>query len=82
MKNSVYNDQKIGRVVRSVSLTHEDDALIQELGLSISGLLRQRIEQVRHDSSEYAKRSENKSNIIALLEERIRTLEVLKNGSV
>lgn len=42
-----------GRIIRSVSLTPEDDALITELSLSKSGILRQKIEEIRQHSHNF-----------------------------
>lgn len=64
MEKSVYNPDKKGRVIKSVSVTIEDVALIDSLNISLSGILRDKIQEIRANS-------ENFEKLIAEREEKI-----------
>jgi len=53
MENFVDTIREKGRIVKSVSLTQEDDALITGLGISLSGILRQKIGEIRENSENF-----------------------------
>lgn len=67
MGEIVYTGNSKGRVIKSVSITQEDDAIITGLGLSLSGILRQKIQEIRENS-------QNWKNLLLQREETIEKL--------
>lgn len=82
MENFVYTKGGKGRIVRTVSLTHEDDALITELNISLSGILRAKINEIREASANYQALMEEKDKTIQKQQRAIETLqaELLKRS--
>jgi len=85
MEKFVYKDENRGRIIRSVSLTKEDDALITELNIPLSSVLRAKIAEIREHSRNWEmKILEREANIKKLqdividLNEKIERLESKK----
>lgn len=77
MDETLYNGKKRGAVIRTVSLTQEDDALCNELNISLSGILRAKIQEIRDNSSNYNKLLLEKDEKIQKLVKEVQELYVI-----
>lgn len=74
MEEIVYTRPQKGRIIRSVSVTKEDDALITELDLNPSTILRKALEDIRNNSSNWRVKLLQREQTIMKLQEEIQRL--------
>lgn len=79
MEETLNNAKKIGSKVTSVSLTWEDYTLCNELNISLSGILRAKIQEIRENSADYARnlreRDEKIKRMHALIQQQAEKIE-------
>lgn len=71
-----------GNNVRTVSLTDEDEALCRSLNISLSGILRAKIQEIRKDSENWEKliveKDEKITKLANLVREQAEKINVLE----
>lgn len=79
MEDFVNTGQTKGRIIKTISVTPEDDALITELNLSLSGVMRQKLAEIRNYSENWNKkileRETKIRNLIGIIEKYANFIE-------